>query len=581
MASFTVVFNAFRFYAEGTESGSTALANENASLQDNVADFAFQLRVLLQETAGKNGSSSDAYQLQYRKNGGTWTNVTTTSSNVKAYNSGDLTDGSSTTKRLSAGNGSFVAGKVSETGSLTHALTANNHTEHVYSLQFVESDLVVDDSLEFRILFNSETFTYNVTPEFKLVNLPPEQPTVYTEDAAEFSTGRPSFEFSAVDLEGDDVTYELAIFSKDVVGALFTSYAKIKAFNRETLAVEAEMDIPVSHGMVVDGGNLLTTSTLYEEDSKYYFLKIASSLTGFTVGDAFPSSDLDQSVLAVDEDWLFAALGITGEAATTLAKVNKETLEIESYADGASVRPVLLGECGDYLFYGGALSSNIFRAKKSDLSADGSLETEGSVLSISVDHVEDKVYVTSGLSNGVRIINPNTMTLIGDVFYPEDFLVNRVLVVGDYFYVGGIEDESPQRTRLLKYDKTTLGLAGNLLIDSTAIQVRTMVTGGGYIFLSFRAHDKLVRVDLSSFTITGTFYHTVDGIDQRVTQMVCGDTLERIHSAKSAEDSGFENVDNPSNTDPFNSGDKIKYTVPEGSEIEEGEYTWQVRGKDV
>jgi hypothetical protein len=69
---------AFRFYADGTESGSSALAAQNTNYTADVSsgDFNLGLRARLQETAGAKGLSSDDYQLQYELNdSGTYYNI--------------------------------------------------------------------------------------------------------------------------------------------------------------------------------------------------------------------------------------------------------------------------------------------------------------------------------------------------------------------------------------------------------------------------------------------------------------------------------------------------------------------------
>ena len=48
----------------------------------------------------------------------------------------------------------------------------------------------------------------------------------------------------------------------------------------------------------------------------------------------------------------------------------------------------------------------------------------------------------------------------------------------------------------------------------------------------------------------------------------------------SGTDSGFANPDNGGDTDPFNSGENIQYTVQAGDALAVGTYYWRVRGKD-
>ncbi|MBA2706145.1 MAG: exo-alpha-sialidase [Blastocatellia bacterium] len=96
--------NTYRLYEDGTETASTAIAAQDTNITRNVtANSNLQLRDRLQQTTGAAGASTDDYQLQYSKNGGAWTNVTTSSTSVKGFDSASLTDGGATTNRLGAG----------------------------------------------------------------------------------------------------------------------------------------------------------------------------------------------------------------------------------------------------------------------------------------------------------------------------------------------------------------------------------------------------------------------------------------------------------------------------------------------
>lgn len=165
---FAVTQRAFRFYEDGAESTSTAIAAENVNITRLVlSNSNLQLRIGLQESGSGSGSgaTTDDYQLQYSKDGGAYTNITTTSSNVKGFDSASLTDANTTTQRLSSGSGSFVAGEISEDGLVDdRQLTANNFTEMLYSLTIVAADVAEGTTLDFRTLLNGATMTYSVTP---------------------------------------------------------------------------------------------------------------------------------------------------------------------------------------------------------------------------------------------------------------------------------------------------------------------------------------------------------------------------------------------------------------------------------
>ena len=177
---FTPSQNAFRFYEDGTESGSSAIAVQNTNINRSVnTDSKVHLRVLIQETGGVAGASTDDWQLQYSFNGGAYANVTTSSTYVKADSASTLSDGGATTNRgtdgITDGSGSFVAGEQSETGLITdHQLTASNFTEHVYALVLVANDVANGNTLDFRVLLNGSTITYSVTPRITVLQTFPQ-----------------------------------------------------------------------------------------------------------------------------------------------------------------------------------------------------------------------------------------------------------------------------------------------------------------------------------------------------------------------------------------------------------------------
>jgi hypothetical protein len=82
----TITQSAYRLYADGTESGSTALAaQDTAYTADLAADVNMQVRVRLQSTNATTVPATDDWQLQWEKNAsGTWTAVTTATAEVLA-----------------------------------------------------------------------------------------------------------------------------------------------------------------------------------------------------------------------------------------------------------------------------------------------------------------------------------------------------------------------------------------------------------------------------------------------------------------------------------------------------------------
>ena len=70
---------AYRFYADGTETGATALAAQDTGYTADTSggDVNLQLRVRLQSTNAVAVPATDDFQLQWEKNtSGTWSDVT-------------------------------------------------------------------------------------------------------------------------------------------------------------------------------------------------------------------------------------------------------------------------------------------------------------------------------------------------------------------------------------------------------------------------------------------------------------------------------------------------------------------------
>lgn len=170
---FAVTQQRFRFYNDdGSITTATAAAAENTNLTitDGGGNKSYHLLIQMQETGGTSGATTDDWQLQYSKNAGAWTNVTTTSSNVKAFDSANLTDGGSIATgdfRLTAGTGTAQAGKISEDGLLDDFIVrSTQYSEILFTIQTVDADLAAGDTLDFRVLYNGATtdVTYSVTP---------------------------------------------------------------------------------------------------------------------------------------------------------------------------------------------------------------------------------------------------------------------------------------------------------------------------------------------------------------------------------------------------------------------------------
>ena len=173
----TIEFDNWRFYEDGTENGSTPIANQDTNVTGrNVdSDSQVQLRVLLQETNGGSGDATDDYGLEYALNAGgtpSWVAVTGASAVVQADTGSSLTDGGATTNRgtngITGGSGTFVAGEQEAGNGVIedNQITASNYTESVWGLILVSADLSNGDTIDFRVTRNGGTpgVTENVVP---------------------------------------------------------------------------------------------------------------------------------------------------------------------------------------------------------------------------------------------------------------------------------------------------------------------------------------------------------------------------------------------------------------------------------
>lgn len=177
MSSFSPSANAFRLYNDGTESGSTPIANQDTNATITVdSDTQVHVRYRFQETGGKSGATTDDYNLQVSVNGGAYANITTSTQKVKVDTGSTLTDGSATTNRatngITDGTGSFIAGIQEEgDGQITnYQLTASNFTEQVWAVKLIAADFNNGATIDFRVSLNGGTpgMTNSVTPRITI-----------------------------------------------------------------------------------------------------------------------------------------------------------------------------------------------------------------------------------------------------------------------------------------------------------------------------------------------------------------------------------------------------------------------------
>lgn len=135
-------------------------------------DTTFLLRFNVQASGGVAHSNTD-FQFQYSHNGGAFTNITTTSSAVRAVASVAFTNGANCTKRLS-GTGTFESSGAGCTedglsGGNSNDIAANGCSETECGLQILSADVANGDTLAFRLTSPDAAITYTVTPGYTVV----------------------------------------------------------------------------------------------------------------------------------------------------------------------------------------------------------------------------------------------------------------------------------------------------------------------------------------------------------------------------------------------------------------------------
>jgi hypothetical protein len=139
----------------------------------------FRLRFTVANTGGANVGNV-AWGPRYSKNGGAYTAITTSSSNVIAVNAGASVDGASiTSDQLTAGTGSRANGFYDETGGETTGLNSGIYKEMEFGLRLVAADVTSGDTFNFRIYtgagaaLNTYSVTINATVQAAAQSLTP------------------------------------------------------------------------------------------------------------------------------------------------------------------------------------------------------------------------------------------------------------------------------------------------------------------------------------------------------------------------------------------------------------------------
>jgi hypothetical protein len=158
-------------------------------------DAPFRVRFAVSNVGtGTAGNFASYYELN---NSGTWVLITTTSSVVRgvdASSNGALASNTPSTAnfRLTAGSGTAVNGRYTETGTIGGSCAAASHSEYEYGYQFLDADIAPGDVIKIRIQATAVFATYTNIPTFTApaADSAPSGPTAYQlSDTASDLTG--------------------------------------------------------------------------------------------------------------------------------------------------------------------------------------------------------------------------------------------------------------------------------------------------------------------------------------------------------------------------------------------------------
>ena len=155
----------FRFYEDGTESGSVPAAAEDTNVSNrdvSAGDSQIHIRLMVDELGAGSipGAATDDYDLEFNINAVGWVIPTGATTGIQLDTASSLTDAAATTNRttdgLTNGAGTFIAGEQCDANAqVTDFLhSADNYTEHVWALLLVSADLNNGDSIDFRLSYN-------------------------------------------------------------------------------------------------------------------------------------------------------------------------------------------------------------------------------------------------------------------------------------------------------------------------------------------------------------------------------------------------------------------------------------------
>ncbi len=136
---------------DGSESGATWIHAANVNLSSPQLDYTYRLRYLLQNTGDKDGTMTP--RLEYQYNGGSWTQVTTSSNYVRSIASSYVSDGTACTQQI--GSGTHDEGYFDSNGSITgFTFAQQQESENEWCFRFRSADIGGGANVKLRVTNN-------------------------------------------------------------------------------------------------------------------------------------------------------------------------------------------------------------------------------------------------------------------------------------------------------------------------------------------------------------------------------------------------------------------------------------------
>jgi len=541
----------------------------------------FILGTQIAATAGKTPVAA-AYKLRWRVDGGTFADVASTGKVKWATSSDELVDDATLIEsdKVCGGLTSFTwADGVESVGdnrapdSGTISLSQDYYTEIQWALDISDADLGDTYELE---LWNVSTNVSAGICSAKVIprNAPPEV-QLHTADESEFSTGRPELEFTGTDLEGDNITYEVNIF-EDAVTDVYIGGAT----THEVWKIDkSTMNEPASADKLAYGGAIYGIAI---DDTHVYIgggttVNEVWKIDKSTMSEPASADKLNYGGtiwgIVVDDTHIY----IVGAVNNEVWKIDKETMSEPASADKLSYGTTIYGIAIDdtHIYIGGLTTNELWKIDKSTMNepaAADKLSYGGTIRDIAID--DTHVYIGGATTNELWKVNKSTMAAPASANkLAYGGTIYGIAVDDTHVYIGGLTTNE-----VWKIDKETMSEPASADKLNYGGSIRGIAEDDTHVYIGGAVNDEVWKIDKS------TMAEPSSGDKLAYGGAIYGIAVETlppiILKALSSEDAGFENIDTPADTDPFNSGDRIKYTVPEEDALADGDYMWRVRGKD-